>query len=344
MSGPLSPLIQRVVAFCPMRCSMLCVALILSTPGFSRDHPPVPLPGQFEVARHTFFDVGPPSDFYELFLVRPTGNVTSIERITLTPAGDACIQPAKVETASASVGESVAALLGTKNPCTIPEKELGRELKRCKKCLVFSGADVVMQFHCGTQTRTIRANILDKDMFDPAANTPEHTSWTMRLLERMDHLVGPGVMEQPMFALPGADQPSATNPNSAALRDVSSGKYDSLFQGAPDKPSDLDRDAQLRPPSPSVQLLSSSPFRPDVFVQPEYPPLARAAHIEGTVAIKVEIDSNGSTTNLAFESGHVMLRGSVKEAVSGWKFPKEAAHQEIQATIEFKTNCPAQRR
>jgi hypothetical protein len=251
------------------------------------------MPNQFEIAQHTFFDFGPPNDFYELFFIRPTESGTSIERITLTPPGNACIQPATIETQSASIGESIATLLGGTNPCSIPEKELHRELKRCKKCLVFSGANVAMQVQCGGQTRAIRSDILDRDMFDPAANTPEHTSWTKRLLARLNQAIGPGVMERPIFPMSGPESSAALG-NSETLADVGSGKYNNLFQGAPDKPSDLYRAAQKRPPIPTVQLISISPIRPEVFAEPDYPPLARLAHIEGVVVFKADIEPNGT--------------------------------------------------
>jgi len=299
------------------------------------------MPNQFEMAQHTFFDFGPPSDFYELFFVRPTASGTSIERITLTPAGNACTQPATVETRSASIGESIATLLGGTNPCAIPEKELHRELKRCKKCLVFSGANVAMQVQCGSQARAIRSDILDRDMFDPAANTPEHTSWTMRLLARLNQAIGPGVMERPIFPLPKPES-SAAPKNSETLTEVGSGKYDNLFQGAPDKPSDLYRAAQKRPLTPTVQLISISPIRPEVFAEPDYPPLARLAQIEGVIVFKADVDPNGHTTNFMIESGHPMLRGVVEKTVSTWQFPKEVANQKVQGTIEFKTNCAAE--
>jgi hypothetical protein len=163
------------------------------------------------------------------------------------------LQPAKLEVASASLSESVATLLGKTNPCTIPENELRRELKRRKKCLVFSGANVQMRVQCGAQTHMIRSDILDNDMFDPAPNTPEHTSWTMQLLARLDDAVGPGVLERPIFPISGKEEPSATNFNSEALADGGSGKLDMLFQGAPDKPSELYHAARIRPPAPSVR-------------------------------------------------------------------------------------------
>src|SRR3954471_13839913 len=92
-----------------------------------RDAPP---PTTFALARHTFIDVGPPFDFYELFVVQPAASGASVQRITVTPPGDSCTQPATLKIASTSVEKSVASLMGNKNPCAIPEKELRRELKR----------------------------------------------------------------------------------------------------------------------------------------------------------------------------------------------------------------------
>src|SRR6266581_5911104 len=179
----------------------------------------LPLPNQFVIGRHTFFDFGPPTDFYELFFIDSTAGGASIQKVTLTPPGDVCIAPAKVEVELASSSEAPADLLGTTNPCRIPDNDLRRELKRCKNCVVFSGADVVMQVHCGTQTRLIRSEILDRDMFDPATKTPEHTSWTMGLLKKLDSAVGPGVIEkQRIFPIPEADEPPANSLDSPTLR------------------------------------------------------------------------------------------------------------------------------
>lgn len=329
-----------------MRCSVIIYAvLVLCSSALPQDlRLASTLPNQFEIGRHTFIDIGPPFDFYELFIVRSTANGASVERITLTPAGDECISPAKLQIASASISDSVAAMLGSTNPCTIPEKALRRELKRRKKSLVFSGAEVVMQVQCGTQTRLIRSKILDRDMFDAAPNTPEHTSWTMRLLGTLDRAVGPGAMDQPIFPILGKEDVSAKESSSVALRDINAGKYDALFQGAPDKPSELYRAAQNHPPPPSVRLLSSVPIQPEAFVLPEYPPLARMVGVEGVVSFKVEIDAKGAANNLTFESGHALLREAVKKAVSGWRFPKDACNQQIQLTIEFALNCHSRKK
>ncbi len=324
-----------------MRCRFIAVAFLsLCVTAAARNREPAaPLPDSFEIGRHTFFDFGPPTDFYEIFVVRAEESGTSIERITLTPPADACMRPAKIETASASISDSIAVLLD-KNPCVIPEKSLHRELKRCKKCLIFSGVDVAMRVQCGNQTRVIRSDILDKDLFDPAPKTPPYTSWTMQLLSRLDHAVGPGVMERPIFPIEKADALTRA-PTSEVLEDVGAGKYDVLFEKAPDKPSDLYRAAQkTQIASPSVELLDSLPFRPEVFIQPDYPPIARVAHLEGAVTFTVLIDGSGKALSVAVERGNPLFRGVVEKAAMSWKFPNDAAHQLIRATIEFKLNCP----
>ncbi len=212
------------------RWVVICAVLVLCGRALSRDRQLPPPPDRFEIGRHTFFDFGPPHDYYELLLIRPAPGGTSIQRITLTPAAG-CTQPAKVETASVVISETVGSLLGPTNPCAIPEKELRRERKRCKKCLVFSGANVALQVQCGSQTRVIRADILDRDMFDPAAKTLEHTSWTMQLLDHLDHAIGPGVMEKPIFALPTKDEPAPSVLNAEVSQELHSSRYELLFQG-----------------------------------------------------------------------------------------------------------------
>jgi hypothetical protein len=320
-----------------------CAVLLLDATLLPQKHSPVlPVPpNEFVIARHTFVDFGPPLDFYELFIAHSAAKGTSIERISVTPPADVCFAPAKTEVASAALSETPAELLGSTNPCTIPENELRRELKRCKNCSVFSGAKVVMQVQCGTQTRLVRSDILDRDMFDANPKTPEHTSWTMGLLQKLDSAVGPSVFEkQRILPMPKNNEPPASHSDSATLRDLAAGKYDALFQGAPDKPSDLYRASQIPPPIPKIQLIRSIPLQPDVSVEPTYPPLARAAHIEGTVSFRLAVDGEGGPTDLTFESGNPLLRGVVTEAVEKWRFPINSAGQQVEATIEFNLNCP----
>lgn len=55
-------------------------------------------------------------------------------------------------------------------------------------------------------------------------------------------------------------------------------------------------------------------------VNPNYPPLARQARIQGTVVLQAEISKDGSIQNLRLISGHPMLAPAAIEAVKQWKY------------------------
>ncbi len=160
----------------------------------------------------------------------------------------------------------------------------------------------------------------------------------MQLLARIDQGVGSGVMDKPIFSLGEAGTVSVPV-TSDSVRELSLGKYDALFPGAADKPSNLYAEAQNPPPAPSVRLVSSSPVRPQTAVLPGYPPIAKLARVEGQVVFKVDIDGSGNATNLIFKSGHPLLRVGVEAAIKKWVFPADASNQHVEAVIEFKTNC-----
>ena len=324
-----------------MRCSLiLFVILSLSGPASTQTGQGTSAnPDQFEIGRRTFFDFGPPFDFYEIFIVRPAGGRTSIDRITLTPPGYSCLIPAKLEVSSALIDKSVAELLGGTNPCTIPEKALRSELKRCKHCTIFSGADVAMRVQCGSQTRIIRSDILDRDMFDASAKTPHHTSWTMALLANLDHATGPGVLDRPMLAV--SEKMGSTDLDSETRQHLSAGNFDLLFPTGSSKPSELYRAAtKAPPPVPSVRLVSSMPFDPEHSRLPAYPPIALAAQVAGSVSFGMGIDSNGVPTDLVFWNGSPLLQAAIRAAVSEWRFAKPAFGQREEVMIDFKLNCP----
>src|ERR1700751_3402655 len=54
-------------------------------------------------------------------------------------------------------------------------------------------------------------------------------------------------------------------------------------------------------------------------VQPNYPPLARQARIQGTVLLQAEISKDGTIENLRLISGHPMLAPAAIEAVKPWR-------------------------
>jgi protein TonB len=276
--------------------------------------------------------------YEELYLVQTIATGSSVERITLTPPGGSCMQPAKVEDKIAIINQSVQSLLGERNPCSISEKDIHRELKRCKHCLVFSFATTSIQTQCGAETRVIKSSVFDKDWFDPNAGTPSNTSWSMRLLDRLDGAVGPSVMSKPVF--PTADPQKAPAPDqSSGLAEVSTGKYDGLFQGESDKPSELYHLASKSIPTPDIQIKIDTPVKPPKLVAPIYPPLARIAHVDGIVSAEFVVDKDGGTTSITILSGPPLLRGTTIDAVGKWGFPPDSVGQEIHATFTFNSNC-----
>jgi TonB family protein len=55
-------------------------------------------------------------------------------------------------------------------------------------------------------------------------------------------------------------------------------------------------------------------------IAPDYPPLARQAHIQGTVILNVAISKSGDVVKTSLFSGHPMLAPAAIRAVSQWKY------------------------
>jgi protein TonB len=54
--------------------------------------------------------------------------------------------------------------------------------------------------------------------------------------------------------------------------------------------------------------------------EPAYPPLARAARVQGEVVLSAVIDGNGQIQNLQLVSGHPMLVPAAITAVKLWRY------------------------
>jgi protein TonB len=55
-------------------------------------------------------------------------------------------------------------------------------------------------------------------------------------------------------------------------------------------------------------------------VQPNYPPLARQARIQGQVLLQAQISKDGTIENLTLISGHPMLAPAALDAVKQWRY------------------------
>lgn len=80
----------------------------------------------------------------------------------------------------------------------------------------------------------------------------------------------------------------------------------------------------MLPPKPNVQRVRVSQGVTAGLlqkkVQPEYPPLARQARIQGSVVLHAVIGKNGHVENLQVVSGHPMLTASAIQAVRQWQY------------------------
>jgi periplasmic protein TonB len=75
-------------------------------------------------------------------------------------------------------------------------------------------------------------------------------------------------------------------------------------------------------------------------VEPTYPPLARAARVQGEVLLSAIIDANGQITNLQLVSGHPMLVPAAIAAVRQWRYKPyllngQPVEVETQITVIF---------
>ena len=301
------------------------------------------IPNQLAIGEQSFIDVGPPFDFYQIYLLTAQGDSTHIKRLTVAPGSGTCMPPT-VEVAEGTVQEGLAHLLSNRSPCSIPEKALHREAKRCKHCLVFSGAHVTMQVACGNNTRLIRYEVLDRDMFEERPNTPEQTSKTFELLNRINFVLGDNILDRPIFSTgeTAVDLPSAP---SSDLSDLANGKFDSLFASAPDKPSLLYAEALKPRHDPNIILTESMPVAPKEPILPTYPPIAKAAHVSGEVVLKLDVAADGRVSSVSALSGPLMLQKGTVEAAQQWRFPPQwdlphpPEEFEVTAIVSYRMNC-----
>jgi len=299
-----------------------------------------PMPTEIYLGRYSFIDVGPPFDSYEVVSLRSTADGVRVERATVTPPGDVCFDSGSVTSSSTEVRESMTQLLGNVNPCSIHQKELKREEKRCKHCMVFSGSKVIMQVACSGETRSIRMDILDRDMFDPHAGTPKNTSWTMGLMARLDNALGSdNIMDKPIFQTTAPPTTSSAANSSRLVTGIEAGDFDSLFPPQSDKVSAIVQKTKIKPTQPAVSVVGDLALAPSNVTMPNYPPIARVAHVEGVVKATFMVSSEGVASDVRTVDGPPMLRLGVENAVKTWRFGEGQSGRVVEVSFQFRLNC-----
>jgi protein TonB len=75
-------------------------------------------------------------------------------------------------------------------------------------------------------------------------------------------------------------------------------------------------------------------------IQPEYPPLAKQARIQGTVVLRAVISREGTIQDLQVISGHPLLVQAAINAVRQWRYRPyylndQPVEVETQVTVNF---------
>ena len=301
---------------------------------------PEPFPNEVVIGRDSFIDIGPPFNYYDLTFLRSNGEKTDVERISLTPPADKCYPRPEIAVIHVSLNEPLSSVLEGTNICTIPEKKLEAELKRRKTGLpVFSGMNVSIQVECAHGVRVIHADILDRDIFDSHPSTPQYTAWSRSLFEKLDQATGNRPWDKPIFQTSELASSAPSTSQSVALQEIADGKFDAIFGDSPDRPSALYRMAQSAPRQPFIELVSSEPARPKEYVEPVYPPIARAAHVHGTVEFHLVVADDGSASDVAIDSGPKMLWQTTSDAIAKWRFSADDVGKAVHGSIRFGLNC-----
>ena len=73
-------------------------------------------------------------------------------------------------------------------------------------------------------------------------------------------------------------------------------------------------------PSASASAATSGSARCFVRIQPIYPPIAKTAHVSGTVILHAIIAKDGTVQELQYVSGPPLLMRSAMDAVQQWRY------------------------
>jgi protein TonB len=178
----------------------------------------------------------------------------------------------------------------------------------------------------------------------PAAAPRPHTDHTTIVASNFDR--GRLMMPRriPISVPQGADEPSAPasdpydGPYIPGARPGDTNGLPSPIAGG-SAPLPMPKPAPISHPIRVSSILEGNLIRR---VQPVYPPLARAARIQGAVVLVAIISKVGTIENLRVASGHPMLVPAAIDAVSQWRYRPyilndEAVEVETQITVNFTT-------
>lgn len=296
-------------------------------------------PNELLIGRLSYIDIGPPFDYFDVIRVRDDGRGARVERVLLSPNGG-CFVPAKADFGSGEIRQSIAELMGGIDACHISDKQIERELKRRRKGSVFSGVNITMEFQCPSGPRVIASAVMGPDLYEAHPETPQLTSWTMKLLEKLDAVLGPGAKNKPMFPVEDEKSSGAKEPTEDFVKQLETGRFDGLFTSSADLPSAIYSESKKPVRDAEVNLAQIAPAAPDTYIAPKYPPIAKAARMEGAVSFQLVTGDSCVVGDVNITDGPKMLHRAVIDSVKQWKFCKLPIGTKVSGSILFQLNCP----
>ena len=155
-------------------------------------------------------------------------------------------------------------------------------------------------------------------------------------------VASPTVNVEVAAATPGVAQNVNRSGSPAAMTQPS--KQKELSTPPKAQPTENPKPEQQEKPGPSPAPLEKTAPRAPVaggvlngkavqLVKPQYPPIARASHISGTVTVQVLIDEEGNVISAHASSGHPLLQASAVAAARASKFtPTKLSGQPVKVS------------
>ena len=153
----------------------------------------------------------------------------------------------------------------------------------------------------------------------------------------ISHIVAP--THVPTHIVPGTDIPPAIYVNDQEAANADGEKLLTTIVGAPPQRPTSPPDAEMK-----QRIRVGGNVEAAAIVQrvmPEYPAIAKVAHISGTVILHAVIARDGTVRELNYVSGPSLLIKAVMDAVREWRYRPTLLNQvpvEVDTTIEVVFN------
>jgi outer membrane biosynthesis protein TonB len=166
----------------------------------------------------------------------------------------------------------------------------------------------------------------------------------MKVLRQLDEVLDPGAWDKPIFATneQKPEEAEQSSSNLAIFVSLRNGAFDGYFN-SDRKLSQLYQESLTPSSLPSVKLISSDFETSANRVLPTYPPIAKAALVEGIVETTFDVSPSGNTSNVQRVSGPKLMEKATTDAILQWTFPPSSEIRHTHAKIAFRLNCRSPR-